>query len=84
MSDDIKSRVKKILSANILKDMDLRDLEDGTPLLDYGVGIDSVSRLEFLVALEEEFRVRLDEAEVTRDFFESVDTIADYISLRIR
>ncbi len=84
MSDDIRSRVKKILSANILKDMDLRDLEDDTPLLDYGVGIDSVSRLEFLVALEEEFRVRLDEAEVTRDFFESVDTIADYISLRIR
>ncbi|MGH7892139.1 MAG: acyl carrier protein [Thermodesulfobacteriota bacterium] len=83
MSDTIKSRVKKILSVNMLKDIDLRELGDGTPLLDYGVGTDSVSRLEFLVALEEEFGVRLDEGEITPDFFETVDSISDYISRRI-
>jgi len=83
MSDTIKSRVKKILSVNMLKDIDLQELGDGTPLLDYGVGIDSVSRLEFLVALEEEFGFRLDEAEIPPDFFETVDSISDYISRRI-
>ena len=83
MRDAIKSRVKKILSVNMLKDMDLQELGDDTPLLDYGVGIDSVSRLEFLVALEEEFGGRLDEGEITPDFFETVDSISDYISRRV-
>lgn len=80
MSDAIKSRVKKILSLNIPADIDLRDLRDDTPLLDYGVGADSVSRLELLVALEEEFGVGLDEGGITPDFFETVDNISGYIS----
>lgn len=83
MSDAIKSRVKKVLSGNFLKDIDFRELGDGAPLIDYGVGVDSVSRLEFLVALEEEFGVRLDEAEIPPDFFETVDSISDYISRRV-
>jgi acyl carrier protein len=83
MSDAIKSRVKKVLSGSFLKDAGFPELGDGAPLIDYGVGVDSVSRLEFLVALEEEFGVRLDEAEIPPDFFESVDSISGYISRRV-
>lgn len=83
MSDAIKSRVKKVLAGNFLKGIDIRELGDGAPLIDYGVGVDSVSRLEFLVALEEEFGVRLDEGEIGPDFFESVDSISYYISQRV-
>jgi acyl carrier protein len=83
MNNDIKLRVKSVLSGNILKDSDTRDLGDDTPLLEYGVGVDSVSRLEFLVALEEEFGIRLDESEITPEFFETVSSIAGFISRRI-
>ena len=83
MSDDIRSRVKKVLSSNILRDSDTSDLGDDTPLIEYGVGVDSVSRLEFLVALEEEFGIRLDESEITPEFFETVSGIAGFISRRV-
>jgi len=83
MTDDIKARVKKVLSGNVLGGIDIRGLGDDTPLIDFGVGIDSVARLELLVALEEEFGLRLDEGEITPGFFETVDTISDYISRRI-
>lgn len=83
MSGDIKARVKNVLAGSVLKGIDTRGLGDDTPLLDYGVGVDSVSRLELLVALEDEFGVRLDEAEITPQFFETVDSISDYISRRI-
>ncbi|MEW6146043.1 MAG: acyl carrier protein [Thermodesulfobacteriota bacterium] len=83
MRDDIKARVKKVLTGNVLRDIDAGGLGDNAPLLEYGVGVDSVSRLEFLVALEEEFGVRLDEAEITPEFFETVDSISDYIAKRM-
>jgi acyl carrier protein len=83
MIDDIRLRVKRVLSGNILRDSDTGDLGDDTPLLEYGVGIDSVSRLEFLVALEEEFGIRLDESEITPEFFETVSGIAGFISRRV-
>ncbi len=83
MSEDIKSRVKGVLLANILKDMDTEGLGYDSLLIEYGVGVDSVSRLEFLVALEEEFGVRLDESEITPGFFDTVSSIADFISRRI-
>jgi acyl carrier protein len=83
MNDDIKTRVKTVLAGNVLRDIDISGLGDDTPLLEYGVGVDSVSRLEFLVALEEEFGVRLDEADITPEFFETVNSISDYIAKRM-
>jgi acyl carrier protein len=83
MSGDIKTRVRKVLSGSLLRDIDTQNLGGDTPLLDYGVGVDSVSRLEFLVALEEEFGIRLDEAEITPGFFDTVDSISDYIAKRV-
>ena len=83
MREDIRARVRTVLAENLLKDIDTRDLRDDTPLLDFGVGVDSVARLEFLVALEEEFGVKLDESEITPEFFETVESISDYISQRL-
>ncbi len=83
MIEDIRARVRTVLAENILKDVNTRDLRDDTPLLDLGVGVDSVARLEFLVALEEEFGVRLDESDITPEFFETVDSISENISRRL-
>jgi acyl carrier protein len=83
MSENIRLRIKKVLVENLLKDMEVDELGNDAPLIEYGVGVDSVSRLEFLVALEEEFRVKLDESEITAAFFETVDSIADHLSKRL-
>jgi acyl carrier protein len=83
MREDIRARVRTVLAGNILKDINTRDLGDDTPLLDFGVGVDSVARLEFLVALEEEFGVKLDESDITPGFFETVESISDHISRRL-
>ena len=84
MSEDTRERVRRVLAENALKEINPGEIADNFPLIEYGVGIDSVARLEFLVALEEEFGVKLDESEITPDFFETVESISDYISERIR
>lgn len=83
MIKDIKERVRRVLAENVLKEINASEIGDDFPLIEYGVGIDSVARLEFLVALEEEFGVKLDESEITQDFFDTVGTISEYISHRI-
>lgn len=83
MSDDIKKRVKMVLTGNLPGDVIPQELEEDTPLLDLGVGVDSVSRLELLVALEEEFLIKLDEGEITPEFFETINSISEHISQKI-
>jgi len=50
---DIEKRVKKVLIKNALKNLDTKELNIDSPLIEYGVGLDSVATLELVVALEE-------------------------------
>jgi acyl carrier protein len=84
MNKGIRERVRRVLAENVLKEINASEIGDDLPLIEYGVGVDSVARLEFLVALEEEFGVRLDEDEITPDFFETVGTMSEYISRKVQ
>ena len=83
MSEEIKNRIKKVLVHKLLPDLSSEDIKDNTLLIGLGVGVDSVATLEFVVALEEEFRISVDEKEISPELLATVSTIADYISSRI-
>ena len=80
MSEDVKDRIKKVLVLNVLKDMSAQDIENDTSLIDLGVGLDSVTTLELVVALEEEFQVTIDEGDITPEILQTVDSIAAYLA----
>ncbi len=80
---DIEKRVKKVLINNTLKNIDTKELNIDSPLIEYGVGLDSVATLELVVALEEEFQIRIDESEITPEIFESIKSISSHIFQRI-
>ena len=78
--NDVSERVRKVLEASLPQGVLTENIDDDFPLIELGVGIDSVARLELLVALEQEFRVRLDEGEITPEFFESLGEMSRHIS----
>ena len=80
MSEEVKNRIKRLLVQNVLKDMNARDIENDTSLIDLGVGLDSVATLELVVALEEEFQVSVDEGEITPEVLETVDSIQAFLA----
>ena len=84
MSEEIKNRVKKVLINKLLQEFKPEDIKDDTPLIELGVGVDSVATLELIVALEEEFQMGIDENEINRELFTNLASISDYISDRIR
>lgn len=61
------------------------DIGDDTPLFrPEGLALDSIDALELAVGIEKNFGVATPSAEVAREAFISVNTIADYIAGRKR
>lgn len=83
MNNDIKARIKKVLINKMLQGVNPEDIGDDTPLIEFGVGADSVATLELTVALEEEFHINIDESEINPELIKDINTIADYISKRM-
>ena len=80
MNKEIKGRIKKILVNKLLQGFKPEDIGDDAPLIELGVGIDSVATLELIVALEEEFHLTVDEGKVNQELISSVNSISDYVS----
>lgn len=58
-------------------------IDDSMPLFGDGLGLDSVDALELVVALEKEFKLRIQSHEVGREAFASVATLAAYVDGRL-
>lgn len=74
--EDIKRRIKALISHEFKVE---EYIEDSAFLIDYGLGVDSVSSIEFVVALEKEFGIEIDESEINPDVLKDVNSVAKYI-----
>lgn len=83
MEENINSRIRKVLFEKMLSEIDPEEIQDDTPLIELGVGVDSVATLELLVALESEFQVSIDEEDINQNLLENIDSIAEYIAKRL-
>jgi len=81
---EIRSRIKHLLvSALHLEGIAPSDIADDAPLFGEGLGLDSVDALELVVALEKEFRIRIQSHEVGKEAFISVSALAAFIEGRL-
>lgn len=55
------------------------DIGDHAPLFVEGLGLDSIDALELIVLLQQEYGIKLKNAEEGQSVFMSVNTMADYI-----
>ncbi len=51
----------------------------GTSLLGQGIGLDSIEALALAVALEDEFQIEIDDADLTAELFATIGTLAEYV-----
>ncbi len=83
MNKEIKSKIKKVLVNKLLQGFKPEDIGDDAPLIELGVGVDSVATLELILALEEEFHITIDESEVNQELISSINSISNYVSKRM-
>ena len=76
-SSDIASEVERFVKRNYLLDED-ESIDHSQSLIGSGI-IDSTGILELITFLEENYRVRFDDSELTAENFESIARIAEFI-----
>lgn len=74
---DLKSQIIAQLN---LQDVKPEDIGDDQPLFVDGLGLDSIDALELIVLLQQNYKIKLSNAEDGPKVFKSVRTIAEYIT----
>jgi acyl carrier protein len=79
-TDSIKKRIRNLINDKFEINEEISDTDY---LVNFGLGVDSVSSLEFVVALEKEYGLEIDESEITPDILKNINSISDYVSKKL-
>ncbi|MDI3320095.1 phosphopantetheine-binding protein [Pinibacter soli] len=74
---DLKAQIIQQLN---LKHLKPEDIGDDQPLFVEGLGLDSIDALELIVLLQQEYNIKLTNADDGPKVFQSVRTMAEYIT----
>ena len=72
-------KIRRLVIGKFNLDIEPQDISAEQSLIELGVGVDSVSTLEFIMELEDEFGVSIDESEVAPEVLETVDSLSEFI-----
>lgn len=76
----LKSELKRLIVETLhLEDIQPDEIEDGAPLFGEGLGLDSIDALELVVALEKSYNVIIEDEEVGKKAFASIEALADFV-----
>ena len=73
----LRERIRRVCKENVVLGVPLEELRDSTDL--YRAGMSSHASVLLMVALENEFGVEFPDGMLSRDVFESIDSIATAI-----
>ena len=71
---------QQIIEALNLKHLKPEDIGDDQPLFVEGLGLESIDALELIVLLQQQYGIKLENPQDGPQVFQSVRTIADYIT----
>ena len=74
---DLKTQIVAQLN---LQDIKPEDIKDDQPLFVEGLGLDSIDALELIVLLQQQYKIKLSNADDGPKVFHSVRTMAEYIT----
>lgn len=79
--DNLIADLKKQIIAQLnLQNVKPEDITDDQPLFVEGLGLDSIDALELIVLMQQNYGIKLSNAEEGPKVFRSVKTMAEYIS----
>jgi len=79
--DNIKLQLKEqIIKQLNLENVSVDDISDDMPLFGEGLGLDSIDALELIVLMENNYNIKLLNPEEGKEVFQSINSMAAYIS----
>lgn len=81
--EEIQNRIQTVLTEGLSNPVSVDQVNSDTAIVEKGIGLDSVSLLEFVVGLENEFDILLDDSSLTVDNFSSFQALAEFIQSKL-
>lgn len=75
----LMEKVRSLVVRRFCPDAAPGDISPDRSLFELGVGVDSVSTLEFIIELEEELGISIDESEIVPGVLSNLDSLCDFI-----
>ena len=75
---EIKNKIKEYIAENLLFSNDGYGFTDDASFLEEGI-VDSQGVMELVMFVEEEFKITVEDEDITPDNFDSVSLLSDYI-----
>jgi len=72
-------KIRQLVVSKFDLDIEPQEISVQQSLIELGVGVDSVSTLEFIMELEEEFGISIDESEINPEVLETVGSLSQFI-----
>ncbi len=82
ISTDLKADIKKMIVETLnMQDITPEDIENDLPLFggDNTLGLDSIDAIELVMAIQRDFKVRIDDQNLAREVLKDVNSIADFV-----
>lgn len=79
---DLKADIKKMIVETLnMQDITPEDIEDDLPLFggENTLGLDSIDAIELVMAVQRDFKVRIDDQNLAREVLKDVNSIAAFI-----
>ena len=80
MDQLISTLKKQIVESLNLRHVKPEEIGDDQPLFEGGLGLDSIDALELIVLLQQNYKIKLSNADEGPKVFHSVRTMAEYIT----
>lgn len=80
---EIKSRLKEIIATDLELNISEAEIVDDIPLNEEGIGLDSISTINFIVQIEKKFGFSFSDEDISIDLFSSINKLAAFISSKI-
>ncbi|MFO7828979.1 MAG: phosphopantetheine-binding protein [Bacteroidales bacterium] len=87
MSDKIETDLKTDIKSMIIETLNIQDItpediEDDLPLFggENTLGLDSIDAIELVMAVQRQYKVRIDDQNLAREVLKDVNSIAEFIN----
>ncbi len=79
MAGEVEAEIARILVTSIVPGTDPAKVTPDTPLIEGGLGLDSVNLLELIVAIEEHFGITIEDEDLSIALIATVGSLAGYV-----
>jgi acyl carrier protein len=82
MKEIIRSKLNSIINKKIVLSKPLEEIGESEDLTEYG--LNSISAIRLIIAIEEEFGFKVNDEDLTIDKFNTISNISSYIQSKVK